>query len=167
MGISDAKYCFLYIDVGSNGRISDGDVFQKCSFHGAMIENRLHLPPPCPFPGRTTLIPFVLVADDAFTFETNLMKPFAIRNLSGVQRFDFYRFSRAKRIIVNAFGMLSMKCQVFRKPLLVDPIKSRIITMACCSLHNFLINRNHSSKYINSGLVDDYDDNGNLMPGSW
>lgn len=167
MGVADARYRFLYSDVGANDRISDGCVIRKCSFHEAINENKLHLPPLCPLPGRTTLLPFFLVADDAFSFETNLMKPYAKRNLSGVERIFNYRLSRARRVVENAFGILSVKFQVFRKPLLVNPTKSRVITKACCALHNFLIDRNHSSHYIIPGLADDYDAKGQFVPGLW
>lgn len=167
MGISDAKYRFLYIDVGANGRISDGGVFRNCSFRRALNENRLHIPPPCVLPGRDILMPYVLVADDAFAFGTNLMKPYATKNLSAIERIFNYRLSRARRIIENTFGILSAKFQVFRKPLLLDPNKCRVITKTTCALHNFLINRNQTSHYIHPGLADDYDANGHLVLGSW
>lgn len=52
MGIADAKYKLLYIDVGRNGRFSDGGVFYRCNFAQAMQTNKLNLPSPKPLPGR-------------------------------------------------------------------------------------------------------------------
>lgn len=167
MGISDSKYRFVYIDVGANGRISDGGVFRDCSFQRALSENKLLLPPTCTLPGRDISMPYVLVADDAFAFGSNIMKPYARKKLSAIERIFNYRLSRARRIIENTFGILSAKFQVFRKPLMVGPNRCRIITKSACALHNFLIDRNKSSHCIQPDLVDEYDANGHLVPGEW
>lgn len=81
MAICDAEYNFLYIDVGCNGRISDGGVFNHCSFARALQNGQLDLPPPRALPGREMEVPHVFVADDAFALQPNIMKPFAGRNL--------------------------------------------------------------------------------------
>lgn len=67
MAIADARYKFLYIDVGCNGRVADGGVFNKCSFASAMNAGTLGLPQPSPLRGRTMKLPFVFVADNAFS----------------------------------------------------------------------------------------------------
>jgi hypothetical protein len=41
----DEQYYFKYIDVGSNGRASDGGVFAKSSFKNAIENNLLNMPP--------------------------------------------------------------------------------------------------------------------------
>lgn len=33
MGVADAHYKLIYVDIGCNGRISDGRVFTNCSLH--------------------------------------------------------------------------------------------------------------------------------------
>lgn len=77
MAISDAAY----IDIGSNGRISDGG---KSSFYQALINKKLNLPSPEPLPSRNEPVPYVLVADDAFALSSNLLKPFNVRNLNAL-----------------------------------------------------------------------------------
>lgn len=165
MGIADAKYKFIYIDVGANGRISDGGVFNRTSFFTSRTENKLHLPPPDPLPERDEPIPYFLVGDDAFALSNNLMKPYAQRNLTGLERIFNYRLSRARRVVENAFGILASRFRVFGKPIHLDPEKARKITIACCALHNYLIMR--SSIYFNPTLVDRYDDQGNVVDGDW
>lgn len=95
------------------------------------------------------------------------MKPYAHKSLSGVERIFNYRLSRSRRIIENAFGILSHKFRVFCQPILLNPQKCRAVTKAACVLHNFLIDRNASSNYIQAGVADEYDANGNLIPGQW
>ena len=36
MAVVDHKYCFSYIDIGCNGRVSDGGVFRNCSLYQAL-----------------------------------------------------------------------------------------------------------------------------------
>lgn len=159
----------MYIDVGANGRISDGGVFKNSSFHRALKSdgNALEIPAPCTLPGGDVELPYVLVGDDAFAMGEHLMKPYAHKNLSGVERIFNYRLSRARRTIENAYGILAARFRIFHKPLLLNPQKCRTVTKAACVLHNFLIDRNNTSNYIQPGLVDEYDPTGRLIPGSW
>lgn len=166
MGISDASYKFLYIDVGANGRISDGGVFRKTSFNEALINNKLNLPSSNPLPSRTVPVPYVLIADDAFALTPNILKPFSIRNMNAIQRVFNYRLSRARRVIENAFGILSARFRVLRSPIKLGPSKAIQVTSACCTLHNFLMSRK-SSMYFNSNFVDHYTQDGTLVLGDW
>lgn len=166
MAICDASYKFLYIDVGSNGRISDGGVFRKTSFNEALINKKLNLPPPRPLPSRNTPVAFVLVADDAFAVTENIIKPFSQRNMNAIQRIFNYRLSRARRVVENAFGILSARFRVMRSPINLEPSKVTKITLASCALHNYLICRK-SSNYFNINLVDHYAEDGTLIPGEW
>lgn len=60
MAVVDSQYKFLYVDVGCNGRQSDGGVFNRCSFGIAMDNKQLNFPSPQPLPGRSKATPFVL-----------------------------------------------------------------------------------------------------------
>lgn len=166
MAICDANYKFLYVDAGCNGRISDGGIFNKSSFATALDNNELPIPSPRALSGRYLPVPYVIVADDAFALRPTLMKPFPGRNLTVSQRIFNYRLSRARRIIENAFGIMSAKFRVMRSPILLDADKSRKVTLACCTLHNFLITRK-SSVYTTAGSVDQYGYDGAMIEGSW
>jgi len=41
MAIVDDSYCFRYIDIGCNGKVSDGGVFQNCAIFTALENNIL------------------------------------------------------------------------------------------------------------------------------
>lgn len=124
MAIADANYKFIYIDVGTNGRASDGGVFSKCSFNRALNEKKLQLLPPSPLPSREMPVQFMLVADDAFALGPNLIKPFSAKSLSGIERVFNYRISRTRRIIENAFGIMSSRFCVLRQPIQLNHIKT-------------------------------------------
>jgi hypothetical protein len=100
-------YRFLYVDVGCQGRISDGGVFHHTTLHEAIEDGQAHLPPDAPYPNDNVDCPFAIVADEAFPLRSYIMKPYPMRNLTMPQRIYNYRLSRARRIVENAFGILA------------------------------------------------------------
>lgn len=166
MGICDGDYKLTYVDIGVNGRHSDGGVFKNCTFAKALNNNLLHIPLPNPLPDRNTPVPYVLVGDDAFAMQRHLLKPYAVRNLTGTQRVFNYRLSRARRIIENVFGIMSAVFRVLRSRILLSPAKAGQVTKACVVLHNFLITRNQRV-YAPNGSFDRFLPNGTLMEGNW
>ena len=73
MAIVDAKYCFIYVNVGCQGRISDGGVFRNTEFYRKLENNDLYLPQDEALPGRTIPVPYTLVAD-AFALTRHTIK---------------------------------------------------------------------------------------------
>ena len=55
-----------YIDVGSEGRCSDGGVFANTSLVKAVEDCSLHLPEPRKPPGGDVTLPYVFMGDEAF-----------------------------------------------------------------------------------------------------
>ena len=158
LALVDANYKFLMIDVGCNGRISDGGVFKNSSFGKAFNAGRLELPPPIPLPGREKLVPFVIVADDAFPLKENLMKPYSRCSLNISTRIFNYRLSRARRIVENAFGILANRFRLFMTPIALDLGKVERIVIAACCLHNFL--QQECPDYASVGSMDTEDSHG-------
>ncbi|CAH1967198.1 unnamed protein product [Acanthoscelides obtectus] len=137
LALVDANYKFTYVDVGCKGRMSDGVVFKNTA---NLQQGQLILPQPTALLGRNTQIPYVIVADDAFALDTNLMKPYpGQHDKSSKERIFNYRLSRARCIVENVFGILSAVFCVLGKPILLAPEKTQLITLTCCYLHNFLM----------------------------
>ena len=65
------EYEFLYVDVGINGRNSDGGIWSRCP-----LKNALNIPKPRALPGRLNKTPYVCTGDDAFPLSLHIMKPF-------------------------------------------------------------------------------------------
>lgn len=139
LALVDADYKFLYVDVGCNGRISDGGVFRNATLSRAMEENLLEVPSPR-YVGEH-LLPYVVVADDAFPLKENLIKPFPWRGLTKEERIANYRISRARRVSENAFGIMANRFRVFLSPMQLNPENVEKVTLAGCILHNFLRER--------------------------
>lgn len=169
MALVDAKYCFIFADVGCQGRISDGGVFRNTLLFKKLQDNDLNIPLDAPLSQfRSMPVPYVIVADDAFALETNIMKPYpGTHDKGSVRRIFNYRCSRARRVVENAFGIMSAVFRVLRKPMLLDPEKASLITMTCLYLHNFLRkSRSSSTRYTPVGTLDSETD-GILIEGSW
>ena len=155
LAVVDAEYKFLYVDVGCNGRVSDGGVFNRCSLYHALETGTVELPPAIPLPGRTQPVPYFFVADDAFAMRNYIMKPYPFKDQPAPNRIFNYRLSRARRIVENVFGIIANRFRVLRKPLIQNPTSTVNIVLAVCVLHNFLMSTQGSrSSYLQPGLLD-------------
>ena len=82
-----SDYKLIFIDVGCQGRISDGGVFRNTELYNRLVSDELNLPDPmelpesqnpaCNFTGESMSTPFVIVGDEAFTLNKHLMKPYS------------------------------------------------------------------------------------------
>jgi DDE superfamily endonuclease len=83
--------------------------------------------------------PFVMVGNEAFPLNPYLMRPFSRNSLTGkAEKIFNYRLSRARRIVENAFGILTARWRIFRKPIDLHPDTVDSIVLAACCLHNML-----------------------------
>lgn len=169
LAVANANYKIIYLDVGCNGRISDGGVFQNSSLSVGLENGAIDLPVPTPLPQRNKPVPFCFVADDAFAMKHYMMKPYPFQNQPAPNRIFNYRLSRARQVIENVFGIMANKFRVLRKPIALPPDRVTSVVQAVCALHNFLISDSTSrGNYVHQGLLDTEDQNTHdLIPGSW
>lgn len=166
MAAVDANYNFIFVDVGSQGRISDGGVFKHTNLYKKLKENSLELPPPKELPGRQIKVPYFFAADSAFSLDENIMKPYSGDHARGsVKRIFNYRLSRARRVVENAFGITSAVFRILRKPLLLQPEVAQLVVLTIIHLHNHL--RINSPQLYTPRNTFDYEEAGVLTPGSW
>ena len=137
----DANYKFIYAGVVCNDRISDGEVLRNSTLSKAISTNLLNIPGPHTLDDGETEAPYIIVADNAFPLIENLMKPYPFRGLSKKQWICNHHLSRARRIVKNVFGILANSFRIFLSPILLSPKNVEILTLVCCTLHNFLRNK--------------------------
>ena len=140
MAAVDAEYRFVYVSVGSAGRESDGGIFRSLDIGKQLTEGALQLPEPKALPGTSTVLPHVIVADEAFPLLENVMRPYPGRREArmGEDASIFnYRLSRARRVVENTFGILAQVWRLYRRPLNVTPEHAQLLVMTTCVLHNF------------------------------
>jgi len=71
MAIANAHCEFIYCDVGTNGRISDGGVINNTIFYERLVNNQLDIPAPEPVSFDLDL-EYVFVGDNAFAMRPDL-----------------------------------------------------------------------------------------------
>ncbi|XP_046686038.1 putative nuclease HARBI1 [Homalodisca vitripennis] len=165
--VVNANYEFIYVNCGTNGRVSDGGVLMETDF-GELLENKeLHLPSPTSFDDRRDVcLPFTFLGDEAFPLKENLMKPYPNKGITHDEKIFNYRMCRARRVVENAFGILATRFRVLLSTMNVSVERAEIIVLACCTLHNFL--RQKSPTYLTQSSVDWEDTSaGQLNEGEW
>lgn len=170
LAVVNNKYQFIFADIGSQGRISDGGVLRNSMLWDNILDSKLNLPTARPLPGSNIPVPYVFLGDGAFALSNHIMKPFpGDHEYGSVKRIFNDRLSRSRVIVANTFGILSARFRVFRKPIALTPEKVTVITMTSILLHNFLMNSQTSRPLYNPpGTMGQYDDSGNLIQeGNW
>ncbi|XP_046682066.1 putative nuclease HARBI1 [Homalodisca vitripennis] len=159
MAVANAHCEFIYCDVGTNGRISDGGVLNNTIFYEKLINKQLNIPESEPVSFDHDL-EYVFVGDDAFALRPDLIKPYSRDSLNNERRVCNRRISRARRVIENTFGILTSRFRIFNTAinLKVETIVS--VVLACCALHNLL--RKKSVTYT----PFEYFDNENIIDGT-
>lgn len=167
MAVVNANYEFMYLHVGTNGRISDGGVLQETTFYQKLVGNNLNLPDAAVCNENRYVLPYTFIGDQAFPLMTNLMKPYPDRNITREEKIFNYRLSRARRVVENSFGILASRFRVFLTQITIDVKNVDAIVLAACALHNYL-RRNAPINYIPSLYIDREDaDNGTVILGHW
>jgi len=112
----DALYKFTVVDIESYGRNSDGVIFAHSKL-GKYLETHLGIPEDKQLPGTSYLVPNVIVGDEVFPLKTYLMRPYPGSQSKGNNKKSIfnYRLSRARRVVENAFGILSQKFKIYQR----------------------------------------------------
>jgi len=172
MAVADTNYMFTLVDVGIYDRQSDLSVFGISSFGQALNDGSLNIPEDGLLPNSGYSGKYCFIADEAFPLKDNLQRPYPGRNLSEMKRIYNYRLSRARRVVENAFGILSARWQFLRSPLQAQPEKAANSILASVALHNWLTKHEDLQKvygklYCPSGYVYCEDAHGIILKGTW
>lgn len=156
LAVADSDYNFLFADVGTHGRMSDGGVFNDSILYNKIYGPDSFFPDDTPLPNRHLPVPYVFVTDGAFALSKRIMKPFPGTPANGSQDRKFNsRLSRARVVIECAFGIMTSVFGVLKTNMLLQPEKASIITLTCVVLHNFLKKSQHSQRlYMPDGNLN-------------
>jgi hypothetical protein len=166
MGIVDANFRFIFVDIGGWGSESDGGNWSRSELGKSWMEDRLGVPLPRPLPRSNIMLENFIVADAAFPAKVNIMRPYTkpkTRGFTDTERVFNFRLSRARRVVENSFGILASRWRIFRKPIIANETTVDHIVMATVCLHNFLRDRLPSSPQE----ADTEDEHGYTVPGTW
>lgn len=92
MTVVDANLKFIYVDIGTNGHISDSGVWSKCSLKAHLDSGQLRIPAASPLPGTEQNFPYVFVGDESFPLSTSLLIPYPGSQCSGRKDRRIYNY---------------------------------------------------------------------------
>lgn len=154
LAVVDARYRFQLVDIGCNGRVSDGGVFMDSKISAALKENWLNIPQPRALKWSNITVPFVIVADDAFRLEPHVIKGYRDCEGDKQKKVLNYRASRTRRVSENAFGILANRYRILLSTIRLPVEKVELIVETLCILHNFLIDESDGT-YLSATDVED------------
>ena len=146
MAVADASYMFTFVDVGDYGQQSYSSVFGNSSSGQALTAGLLNLPEDGLLSNSGNRCKYCFITDEMFPPKYNLQRPYPGRNLKEMKRIYNYRFSRARRVVENASGILSAQWQFLRSPIQAQPEKAANSILASVALHNWLKKHEDSQK---------------------
>lgn len=164
MALVNSNYKFIFVDVGKNGRCSDGGVIEHTKFYQQLQNETLNLPEN---DDTDENLNFTFLADDAFALHNHVMKPYPGSNISHEERIFNYRLSRGRNVVENTFGLLASRFRVLHTAIHMSPDKIKLVVLAICTLHNFL--RRTSTSYASNITFDKEDTNTHeiITNGDW
>jgi hypothetical protein len=96
----DANYVFMYIDAGTDGRIGDAGVYAKSALRRCLIERTiLKVRNDQKLANANISVPYVVLADDAFTLSYNVMKLCPLANITKGEKIFNYGLSRGRQMV--------------------------------------------------------------------
>ena len=170
LAVCDARYCFTVFDLGQYGSNNDSGVLANSSMGEKFEYDELNVPASSDRSYDGTLsvgsLPYFLLGEEIFPLKTWLIRPFPGNVTTETQKVYNYRHSRARRVIENAFGILSARWRIFQRPIRAKIENVERFTLACLAMHNYL-RLTENASYIPSGFLDSEDSSGNIKPGEW
>jgi len=105
----------LIVDIGAQGRHSDGGIFKNSAMGQRFYNNNMYLPAPSAISARHQ-VPYVIVADEAFQLNSFTMRPYSSKNLTFRQRIFNYRLSRARLVSENPYAIWVSRWRILGWP---------------------------------------------------
>lgn len=127
LGLVDDDYNFTAVDIGRYGSCSDGGIFDRSNLKRALKEKKLNIPEGS-----------VILGDEAFALTEYLMRPYPRCRVKTYEEKAYnYRHCRARRIVL-AFGILSSRFRIYRRPINLNASTVCKVTRTTCALHNWI-----------------------------
>lgn len=83
LAVCDASYCFIAVDIGDYGKNSYSSILKNSIFYQKLIGKELNIPENSSFSeGEESILPFVIVGDEAFGLSQNVIRPYGGKHLS-------------------------------------------------------------------------------------
>ena len=125
-------------DVGATGSISTAQIFKYGDLRCKIEDGSIGSPESESLVIGGLKVNFFILGYDAFSLKLWLMKPYSRWGMDLGQTVFNYRISRGRRVVENAFGILTSGFRIFQRPMQQEPPVVARVVMACLLLHNLL-----------------------------
>lgn len=143
LALADANYRFTIVDIGAEGRRSDGGIFHDSELRHQLENNYFKLPKARSIASNGPTVPYVIVGDEAFALTKYMLRPYPRScNLSIKDKVFNYRLSRARRVVECTFGIWTSTWRILGRPITTNVDNAISIIKATVCLHNFLKMKN-------------------------
>lgn len=140
LAVAEADYCFTLVEIGAEGRQSDGGIFAKSKFGQLCERGEINIPQPSAVEPNGPILPYVFVADEAFGLKQFMMRPYPRYSTLNCKKKIFnYRLSRARRVVESSFGIMAARWRIYRRSIIASISTVVKIVQATTCLHNFII----------------------------
>ena len=138
LALVDGDYKFLWVDFGASRSSSDAQIFKHSDLRHKIEDGTIGFPESESLVDDGPKVNYFILGDDAFPLKLWLMKPYSRHGMDLNQRVFNYRLSRGRRVVENAFGILTSLFRIFQRPMQQErPVVTRVVTV-CLVLHNLL-----------------------------
>ena len=127
-----------FLEVGAASSSSDAQIFKHSDLRHKIEDGIISLPESESLGTGGPKVNFFILEDDTFPLKIWLMKHYSRRGMDLKERVFNYRISRGRRMVENAFGILTSCFRIFQRPMQQEPSVVTRVVMACLVLHNLL-----------------------------
>ena len=143
------------MDADAAASCADAQIFNTSRLKAKIEDGSTGFPNRCPITQVSSDVPYIL-ADDVFALKTWLLKPYRRRMLTREERIANYRISRDRRMVENAFDIMTSRFRVLLTTM-EQPLETvREIVLTFGVLHNILksqYNSQHGGQQPEDGEV--------------
>lgn len=136
--VADADKKFITIEIGGRGKQSDGGTFAASTIFQLLESGQFNVPEPKALPETDTILPHVLIGDEAYPLKPYLMRPYPGRELNPSKENFNKRLSHARKCIECAFGIMRAKWRLLGKDIEQTPEHAYDTIKCMCILHNVI-----------------------------
>ena len=150
LALVDGDYKFLWVNLGAVGSSSDAQIFKHSDLRHKIEDGTIGFPESESLVDDGPKVNYFILGDDAFPLMFWIMKPYSRRGMDLNQRVFNYRLSQGRRVVENAFGILTSRFWIFQRPMQQEPpVVTRVVTV-------YLVFRNLLRMRYPTGQQDDF-----------
>ena len=165
MGLVDADYKFIWADLSGKGSSSDAQIYNDSEIKEFAENGTIGFPTPDALPNDYQDVTLLLHRQRCLRPPKDHDEAIQSPGLDNEERIFNYMLPRARRVVENAFGILTNRFQVLLTTMQHHPSTVKVIVKAFIVLHN--LRRLRYPGLPNQHLNRAENMNRDFIPGAW